>query len=39
MHPERARANWIGFYTIVRKEMQRILRRRCSASCAFGCKP
>lgn len=26
MHPERARANWIGFYTIVRKEMQRILR-------------
>jgi ABC-2 type transport system permease protein len=26
MHPERARANWIGFVTIVRKEMQRILR-------------
>ncbi len=26
MHPERARANWIGFSTIVRKEMQRILR-------------
>ena len=26
MHPERARANWIGFVTIVRKEMHRILR-------------
>lgn len=26
MHPERARANWIGFVTIVRKEMQRVLR-------------
>ncbi|MGA7966239.1 MAG: ABC transporter permease [Gammaproteobacteria bacterium] len=26
MHPERALANWIGFYTLVRKEMQRILR-------------
>lgn len=26
MHPERALANWVGFYTLVRKEMQRILR-------------
>jgi len=26
MHLERAHANWIGFYTIVRKELQRILR-------------
>jgi len=26
MHPERARANWVGFVTIVRKEMQRVLR-------------
>ena len=26
MHPERARANWVGFVTLVHKEMQRILR-------------
>ncbi len=26
MHPERARANWVGLVTIMRKEMQRILR-------------
>ena len=26
MHPERLRANWVGFYTIVRKEFRRIVR-------------
>ncbi|MGH8273317.1 MAG: ABC transporter permease, partial [Gammaproteobacteria bacterium] len=26
MHPERARANWVGFATIVIKEIRRVLR-------------
>lgn len=26
MHLERAHANWVGFYTIVRKELQRVVR-------------